>query len=101
MKRVFENQEGTAFLEKCVFPNYELLKQCVKEANPQLEERPEIIVFDKVCRQQRWVGFFSDITEGYHYSNDNMTDLLFTVNTLLRTDFNGILVNTYQDGNDY
>ena len=110
MKRVFENQEGTAFLGKCAFPNYELLKQCVFEANPLLEDRPEIIVFDKVCKQQRCVGFFSDKSIGYKYSNKlmaskaltpNMSELLLTVNTLLHTEFNGMLVNTYKDGSDY
>ena len=33
--------------------------------------------------------------------SENMTDLLFTVNTLLQTEFNGMLINRYEDGNDY
>lgn len=110
MQRVFENQGGTAFLEKCVYPHYDLLKQCVIEANLILDERPEIIVFGKVCKQQRSVGFFSDKSIGYHYSNKlmaskplspNMKELLLTVNILLGTEFNGMLMNTYKDGNDY
>ena len=110
MKRVFENKEGTAFLDKYAFPNCELLKQCVLEVDPLLEERPEIIVFDKICKQQRWVGFFSDESVGYKYSNKlmasrplsiHMTDLLLTTNTILGTEFNGMLVNKYSDGNDY
>lgn len=111
MKRVFENKEGTAFLDKYAFPHCELLKQCVKEMDPLLEERPEIIVFDKVCKQQRFIGFFSDDSIGYKYSNKlmasqplsshNMTDLLRTVNTMLGTEYNGMLVNKYMDGNDY
>jgi hypothetical protein len=103
MKKVFENQEGTAFLGKRAFSNYELLKQCVLEANPLLEERPEIIVFGKVCKQQRCVGFFSDASIGYHYSNKlmaskpltpNLSELLIAVNSLLNTEFNGMLINT-------
>lgn len=110
MKRVFENQEGTAFLAKCAFPKYELLAQCVREANPLLEDRPEVVVFGKVCRQHRRVGFFSDKSQGYNYSNKlmasnpftpNMSELLQTVNSLLNTEFNGMLVNTYKDGSDY
>jgi hypothetical protein len=69
MKRVFGNKEGTAFLDKCMFPNPEVLRQCVFEMDPLLEERPEIIVYDKVCKQQRYVGFFSDESIGYKYSN--------------------------------
>lgn len=34
MKRVFENKEGTAFLDKYAFPHCELLKQCVNEMDP-------------------------------------------------------------------
>jgi alkylated DNA repair dioxygenase AlkB len=78
--------------------------------DPLLEERPEIIVYDKVCKQQRYVGFFSDESIGYKYSNRimasqslsaNMIGLLASVNTLLGTEYNGMLVNKYMDGNDY
>jgi len=31
----------------------------------------------------------------------NMSELLQTVNSLLNTEFNGMLVNTYKDGSDY
>ena len=110
MKRVFENKEGTAFLDKCTFPNPELLRQCVFEMDPLLEERPEIIVYDKICKQHRYVGFFSDESIGYKYSHKlmpsqplstNMLSLLASVNTLLGTEYNGMLVNKYMDGNDY
>lgn len=112
MNRVFENdKEGTtAFLDKGIFPKYKLLEQCVFEVDPLLEERPEIVVFKKVCKQQRYIGFFSDESIGYKYSNKlmaskplspNMIELLQTVNTLLGTEFNGLLVNKYMDGNDY
>ena len=110
MKRVFENKEGTAFLDKRTFLDGELLKQCVVEVDPLLEARPEIIVFDKICKPQRFVGFFSDESVGYKYSNkmmasqplsSNMSKLLLTVNTLLGTKFNGMLVNKYMNGDDY
>lgn len=110
MKRVFENSDQTAFIDKCVFSNHALLEQCVLEVEPMLEERPEIIVFDKICKQQRFVGFFSDKSIGYKYSNrlmaskplsSNMTELLLTINEMLGTEFNGMLVNKYVNGNDY
>jgi alkylated DNA repair dioxygenase AlkB len=56
------------------------------------------------------VGFFSDKSSGYRYSNRTMksiqlstamTELLDTVNRMLGSDFNGILVNQYIDGSDY
>jgi alkylated DNA repair dioxygenase AlkB len=111
MNRVFENnKEGGAFLSKGVFPKYKLLEQCVFEVDSLLEERPEIVVFKKVCKQQRFIGFFSDDSEGYRYSNKlmpskplspNLIGLMQTVNALLGTEFNGMLVNKYMDGNDY
>lgn len=110
MEIVFKNDEGTAFLEKGVFDNEELLEKCCNEVNNQLEERPEIIVFDKPCKQQRFVGFFSDSSAGYNYSGKtqaskpmtpSLTTLLFAINQLLCSQYNGILVNKYMDGNDY
>jgi alkylated DNA repair dioxygenase AlkB len=111
MIRVFEKDKGsTAFLDKGSFPKYKLLEQCVFEVDPLLEERPEIYVYNKMCKQQRYIGFFSDESVGYKYSNKLMaskplspktTELIQTVNTLLGTEFNGILVNKYMDGNDY
>ena len=110
MKRVFENSGKTAFLDKCSFANTELLETCISEVSLLLEDRPEIIVFGKICKQQRQVGFFSDESIGYRYSNklmpsqplsENLTGLILAINELLGTEFNGILVNKYMDGNDY
>lgn len=110
MKRVFENTAKTAFLDKGEFLNCALLEQCISEMIPQLEERPEIIVFKKICKQQRHVGFFSNDSAGYRYSNKlmpsqplsaNLIELISTINNMLGTKFNGMLVNKYVDGNDY
>ena len=110
MERVFQNANGTAFLDKGLFINKELLEQCVLYVEPQLEERPEIIIYGKPCKQHRNVGFFSDESIGYKYSKKLMaskplspllTDLLESINKMLGTQFNGILVNKYLDGNDY
>jgi alkylated DNA repair dioxygenase AlkB len=110
MERVFQNVNGTAFLDKGLFINKELLEQCVSYVEPQLEERPEIIIYGKPCKQHRNVGFFSDESIGYKYSKKLMaskplspllTDLLESINKMLGTQFNGILVNKYLDGNDY
>jgi alkylated DNA repair dioxygenase AlkB len=110
MERLFENDERTAFLDKGMFTNINLLEQCIKIIEPQLQERPEIIVYGKQCKQNRYVSFFSNSSIGYKYSGklmksipvpEPMLELLISVNKLLGAEFNGILVNKYMDGNDY
>ena len=110
MERIFQNVDGTAFLDKGVFNHKELLEECIKYVEPQLVERPEIIIYGKTCKQQRNVGFFSDESIGYKYSkkimeskplSQSMIDLLVVINSMLGTKFNGILINKYLDGNDY
>ena len=97
-------------MDKGIFTNKELLEQCISYVEPQLEERPEIIIYGKICKQHRNVGFFSDESIGYKYSkklmeskplSKDLSDLLITINKILGTQFNGILVNKYMDGNDY
>ncbi len=77
-----------------------------------LNEEPEIIVGGKVCHQRRDVGFYSDVSEGYRYSGQVakafsfkdapfLKDLMFLVNETLGTDFNGVLVNRYRNGEKY
>jgi alkylated DNA repair dioxygenase AlkB len=110
MQRVFQNIEGTAFLDKGNFIYKELLEKCIMDIEPQLEERPEIIIFGKKCKQQRNVGFFSNESIGYSYSkkmmeskplSQSMSELLLLTNMIVGAEFNGILVNKYMDGNDY
>ena len=110
MERVFQNVSGTAFLDKGVFVDTELLEKCISYVEPQLEERPEIIVYGKPCRQHRNVGFFSNESIGYKYSkklmaskplSTSLSDLIVAINKMLGTQFNGILVNKYLDGSDY
>ena len=110
MERVFQNIDGTAFLDKGSFINKELLEKCIIDIEPQLELKPEIVIFGKKCKQQRNIGFFSDKSKGYKYSNKMMEskpltqairELLDIVNSEFGTQFNGILVNKYMDGNDY
>ena len=110
MIRVFQNTDGTAFLDKTMFTNIELLEKCIIDIEPLLEEKPEIIIFGKKCKQQRNIGFFSDKSIGYKYSKKimeskpltkSMSELLDIVNIIFSTQFNGILVNKYMDGNDY
>lgn len=110
MQRVFTDPTATAFLNKGIFPDVDLLQTCRDDIVGQLQEKPEITVFGKKCHQQRNIGFFSDFSKGYTYSRklmrslpftESMKDLLTMINTALGAEFNGILVNEYLDGNDY
>lgn len=87
----------------------ELVRQCIKEVDSLLDFEPEIVVFGRVCRQHRNVGFFSTSSEGYKYSSRITTakippqclqDLLTTVNQMFNSEYNGILVNKYKSGED-
>ena len=110
MIRVFQNPEQSAFLSRGNFVDTTLIDECIAYVIPLLEEKPEIVVFGKKCRQNRNVGFFSDQSIGYKYSNNFMKSkplqeklslLLGIINNTLGTEFNGILVNEYKNGEDY
>ena len=88
---------------------YDFNEECITDISDKLVVNPEIIVFGKVCRQHRSVGFFSDESEGYRYSRrlmtsqpltDNLRVLLGDINRKFGTSFNGILVNRYDSGSD-
>lgn len=83
-----------------------LFSECQKLT---LLKNPPIKIFGKVCYQKRSVGFFSNVSQGYKYSGQmlksqplppSLLNLMESVNESLETDFNGILINLYSDGND-
>jgi len=103
-------QTKDSFLKFYNFQDKELLKKCVMDVTNLLDEYPPIRIFGKICHQRRCVGFFSDKSKGYKYSNQlmpskHMTEpilaLLEQVNNIFGTDYNGILVNKYKTGEDY
>ena len=93
------------------FSKYEdLVEECVEYVTPLLLQEPEIIVFGKVCHQHRNIGFFSDDSIGYKYSNKLMESqplnkilkkLIKKVNKKYETEYNSILVNFYENGTHY
>lgn len=92
------------------FGNHDLLNYCYLEIKSKLLIKPEIYLFGKKCYQHRNVGFFSDTSIGYEYSNKLMlsqkltpglTILLNGLNQILDSNFNGILINEYLTGEDY
>lgn len=75
-----------------------------------LNTKPTILVYGRKCHQQRDVGFYSDMSQGYKYSNTmseafgltpELKKLMQKVNLELGTTFNGILINRYNTGTDY
>jgi len=103
-----------AKLTKCDLDatEYEMIRNVVAEIDGTLEKCPPIELFGKVVRQWRHVGFFADpaVTHGYFYSRSvaksivpgkSMKALLDFVNNGFESEFNGVLVNYYPDGDHY
>ena len=87
-----------------------LLKQCVEEIDNELDFHPSIIICDKICHQQRSIGFYSDTSKGYFYSNTLrpskqmkpcLIEILNYINNKFNASFNGILINKYINGEEY
>jgi alkylated DNA repair dioxygenase AlkB len=79
------------------------------ESKDLLIIRPKIMMYGKEISQHRDVGFFSNESEGYRYSGKlaasipltpSLKMLLKAVNQICGSEFNGILVNRYNEG-DY
>jgi alkylated DNA repair dioxygenase AlkB len=88
----------------------DLIDKCIAEVKDELLIKPPILFFGKTVYQQRDVGFFSDESIGYYYSKQlakskplktNCLELIKKVNEQFCTEYNGILVNRYVDGNNY
>lgn len=90
--------------------NSKLLERCVNEVDLFLDEYPEIFIHGRKCFQKRCVGFFSNTSSGYKYSGQNANSkpltpsleiLLNLTNRFFESEYNGILINKYKDGEDY
>lgn len=101
----------TSFLNVYLCEEYsELIKKCVEEIKDKLLVNPPIKIYGKTVYQQRSIGFFSDKSIGYHYSGQlakakslepHCLELMELINARFKTNYNGILVNKYEDGNNY
>ena len=88
----------------------DLLLECIEEIKGKLDEKPPLILFGKQVNQQRNIGFFSNESIGYRYSGQlaasnpltkALNELLNLINIEFKSDFNGILINEYPDGEHY
>lgn len=87
-----------------------LVKSCIDDIKNKLIIKPEIKIYGKQCKQSRDIGFFSNESIGYKYSNSiaksqsltpSLKKLLTYINNMFDAKFNGILVNKYNTGLDY
>lgn len=105
-----EIKTDKSFLVTTQFDDMKLLEQSVKEIENLLLEKQRVFVYGRWCYQHRSIGFFSDTSVGYKYSGNMVqsqpmlpfiSKLLETVNKHFDSNFNGILVNRYENGSDY
>lgn len=105
---ILETENSELFYDK--FNNMELLENCINEIQDKLTEYPKSVLYNRIITFNRCIGFFSDVSLGYKYSNqiqkslpltDNLKKLLLFINEKYETEFNAILINKYNDGNDY
>lgn len=110
METVLKTDKSQLILHKLNNEIIELVKECILLCNNELQINPEIIVYGKTCYQHRSIGFYSNESIGYKYSNKLMPSLplhsclaklLDYINTKFNYNFNGILINKYLNGEDY
>lgn len=86
-----------------------LVKLCIEDVKDKLNIKPEIIIKGKICHQSRDVAFFSNESIGYQYSGqlskskeltNNLEKLLKFINNMFNSNFNGILINRYNNGSE-
>lgn len=90
--------------------DYDKIDQIIAEIDDQLSSNLPIMIYGKEVYQRRSIGFFSNNSIGYKYSkrlvaSKNLTpllsELLDYINNKFNSDYNGILINKYIDGNEY
>ena len=88
----------------------DIIQKCISEVKDELLVKPPIQLYGKTVYQQRNIGFFSNESIGYHYSGQlarskklsiHTEELMKIINSRFGTNYNGILVNYYEDGNNY
>lgn len=103
--RVYELPEN---IIQCLHQSIQLIE--LDEDKIKLDYHPTIKIFGKECHQQRSIGFYSNETKGYNYSTTTtnskplfrpLEEVLHYVNELFSSNFNGILINKYENGLEY
>lgn len=103
--------------EKSFLNQYDLPKDFnkrIENITQRIEDdllvNPSIFVYGKRCYQHRAIAFYSNESKGYKYSGQlaiskelkgNLKSLMDYINKKFNSNFNGILVNKYNNGKDY
>ena len=104
---VLYEQEGAQLVERSFVKDRNLIKLVIDEVTPLLEKKPKVFVYNKWRHQQRNVGFFSDESYGYFFSGQcaraqklspALKTLLNAINNDYGAEFNGMLINHYENG---
>ena len=102
-----------SFLNLYTFPldlSIKLIENSILSISDKLIVNPQIFVYGRKCNQHRSIVFFSNSSSGYKYSGQiansqpltaELLILLEYINNLFKSEFNGILINKYINGNDY
>ena len=107
---VLYEQPGIRLLQRDLREHVAVIDAVVADAKPKLTVKPPIFFMGEERRQQRNVGFFSDVSSGYAYSgqkigarplSDSMREILRVLSDEYGIEFNGLLVNQYCDGTEY
>ncbi len=78
--------------------------------NLELNKRPPIKLYGKLINQKRDIQFFSDDVKYYTYSKvksmsklltPQLKSILSRINKQFNEEYNGILINRYNDGTEY
>lgn len=110
MSEVIQTSQSALVLHDLDQDRIDLVEECAKQVDSLLDFHPEIKIFNKVCHQQRSIGFFSETSVGYRYSGQIarskemlpcLKELLNYINQKFGSEFNGILVNKYLSGEEY
>jgi alkylated DNA repair dioxygenase AlkB len=110
MQVVIETGNSALILHSLDAEAYEWIEKSIPYIESLLVVNPPIYMWGKECTQHRSIGFFTNGNGGYNYSssktpaiplNEEMGELLEWMNARFDSNFNGILVNKYKDGNDY
>lgn len=109
MTVVLQTKSSTLILHDIDTEICELIKTCIEAVDSELDLNLQIIVFGNVCHQHRSVGFYSDTSKGYNYSSSKtlakkmhpcLRELLIYINDKFDYNYNGILINKYDGGED-
>jgi len=107
MKNIIKTEQS--YLNIYNYDNKILIKECIEDIKNKLIKNLEIKVYGKICYQNRSIGFFSNESIGYNYSNQiiysqkltkNLYELINSINIIFNSNFNAVLINYYKDGND-